>query len=90
MIKELNPPDIVALSVGMQNTVCYIFVAVLANFIGVILDAFKGSAIVTEKAVIYPSSAYVTLFAVLACFAVASLISSFYGRETHGKCVYRP
>ncbi len=84
-MKELNPPDKVAISIGIFNTIVYVMVAVTAQMIGQILDMFKDSALVTEKARVYPPSAYITIFGIFLVFSIVAVVASFYSRETHGK-----
>lgn len=85
LAKEINSPDTTAIAVAVQNTVCYVVVAIAANIIGKLLDLFKGEAIITEKALIYPASAYMTIFIVMLGLAVISVVFSFFCQETHGK-----
>ena len=94
MIKEMNPPEKVAVSIGIQNTSAYIMVAVMAQVVGKVLDIFKDSVIITEKSRIYPSSAYITLFAIMLLFSLIGVAAAFYSRETNGRnmggCYGRP
>jgi cyanate permease len=85
MMKEMNPPEKVAVSIGIFNASAYIMVAVMSQIIGRVLDIFKDSIIVTEKARIYPASAYITLFSILLLFSLVAVAASFYSRETNGK-----
>ena len=85
MLKEMNPPEKVAVSIGILNASAYIMVAVMSQVIGSVLDLFKDSIIVTDKARVYPASAYITLFSILLLVALAAAAASFYGRETNGK-----
>lgn len=87
-VKELNPRDAAALSVGLQNTVSYVAVAISANIIGLILDFFKGSAISVNGAWVYPAEAYTTLFMVMLIFSLIAVVSSLRSRETHGKSIH--
>lgn len=85
MIKEMNPPEKVAVSIGILNTAAYVMVAVMSQVIGKVLDIFKDSATVTEKSIIYPASAYITLFSILLLVALTGAAASFHSRETNGK-----
>jgi cyanate permease len=85
MIKEMNPPEKVAVSIGILNTAAYVMVAIMSQVIGRVLDIFKDSATVTEKSIIYPASAYITLFSILLLVALTGAAASFYSRETNGK-----
>jgi len=87
-VKELSPGDVAALSVGLQNTVSYVAVAVSANLIGLILDVFKSSAVAVNGAWVYPAEAYITIFTVMLFFAFISVASSLRSRETSGQSIY--
>lgn len=89
-LKELNPRDVSALSVGLQNTACYIAVAASAYLIGLILDVFKKSAVAFNGTWVYPAEAYITIFTVMLFFAFISVVSSLRSRETSGQCIYGP
>jgi MFS family permease len=84
-MRELNPPNKVAVSIGIFNTVVYVMVAVMAQVIGQVLDIFKDSALITEKARIYPPSAYITIFGIFLALSIVAVVASFYCRETHGR-----
>ncbi len=84
-MRELNPPDKVAVSIGIFNTVVYAMVAVMAQVIGQVLDSFKDMAVNTEKARVYPPSAYITIFSIFLAFSIVAVVASFYSRETHGR-----
>ncbi len=84
-MKELNPKDNAAVAAGMLNTVTYVCVAIMSQATGRILDAFSAQAKSVGKIIVYPHSAYVCLFAILAIVATIPLISSFFCRETNGK-----
>ena len=60
-------------------------VAVMAQIIGQVLDIFKDSAVITEKARIYPPSAYITIFGIFLAMSIVAVFASFYCRETHGR-----
>lgn len=88
LMKELNHSDKAAISVGVLNTFTYMMVAVMAQLTGRILDVFRESATIVKGVVIYPRSAYITLFAVLLCISAIPLISSFFCRETNGENIF--
>ena len=89
-VKELNPRDVAALSVGLQNTVSYVAVAVSANLIGLILDVFKGRAVSINGAWAYPAEAYTTIFSLMLIFSLVAVLASFRARETHGRSIHEP
>ena len=86
-LKELNNPDTAVLSIGVQNTISYIFVALFANSSGMILDMFRSSAKVSNGVIVYPGAAYLALFAILGTFSIIALIFSFYLKETRGRII---
>ncbi|OGV46026.1 MAG: hypothetical protein A2017_22340 [Lentisphaerae bacterium GWF2_44_16] len=88
LVKELNAPDITALSIGVQNTMSYIAVAFAANMIGFILDFFRSGAVLTSNALVYPPRAYLTVFAIMFFCSLISFISSLHCWETRGECIY--
>ncbi len=85
LMKEMNPPGKVAVSIGILNTTAYIMVGVMSQVIGRVLDIFSDSITVTDKARIYPPKAYITLFSILLLVALAAAAASFYSRESNGK-----
>lgn len=85
LMKELNSRDTTAIAVGVQNTASQVAVAVAANLIGFVLDCYKPATEISGKAIIYPESAYRTLFTVMLCFSAIAVASSFFCKETHGK-----
>lgn len=89
-MKEYNPPDRAAISIGVMNTFTYVMVAIMAQVTGKILDAFSAQATVTKTAVIYPTSAYITLFCVLMGVALVATIASLKCVETKGKNISAP
>ncbi len=89
LLKELNHSEKAGISVGVMNTVTYMTVAVMTQLTGRILDIFRDNATVSKGIVIYPQSAYVTLFAILLGLSALPLISSFFCRETNGENIFR-
>jgi uncharacterized membrane protein YoaT (DUF817 family) len=81
---------VAALSVGLQNTVSYVAVAVSANLIGLILDVFKGRAVSINGAWAYPAEAYTTIFSLMLIFSLVAVLASFRARETHGRSIHEP
>jgi MFS family permease len=87
-MKELNPEEAAATSVGLLNGTCYLTIAIVTNLAGYIMDGFQEQAIHTETALIYPPAAYLTIFAILLGVALCSFVSTFFIRESYGACVY--
>lgn len=86
LIKEVNPANLVGVSIGMVNSLAYLSIAININLAGMILDWFKNEAIITEHSIIYPPQAYITLFWSLLALAVISFVASCCARETRGVC----
>ncbi|MBS3763897.1 MAG: MFS transporter [Planctomycetes bacterium] len=89
-MKELNPSDTVALSVSIQNTVAYLVVGILANGVGLVLDAFATGRPTGAKTIIYPDKAYIIVFVGIIGLALVATLLSLLAPETHGKPSYRP
>lgn len=87
-MKELNPAEAAATAVGFLNGICYLSVSIFITLAGFALDRFRASAIHTSQAVIYPPQAYLTIFTGCLFFAAASCFTSFFIRESYGKCIY--
>lgn len=84
-MKEVNRPDVVAVTISVLNTATYLGVGVLGSAAGLILDVFGKAAQTSGERIVYPRAAYVTLFAGLAGLALVSLLLSvFRVPETHG------
>ena len=88
LMKEFNHTDNAAVAVGVLNTVTYSCVAIMSQLTGRILDLFKNSTTLVKGIIIYPNSAYITLFSVLLAVSVVPLAASFFCQETNGKNIY--
>ena len=86
LVKEVNPANLVAVSIGMANSMAYLTIAVCVNLAGLVLDLFRNEAVVTEHSIIYPPQAYAALFWGLLALAVVSLVAACLARETRGVC----
>ncbi len=88
-MKELNPPRAAGASVGFINSVSYLAIAASVSGMGLLMDRFRGQAVNTAAALIYPATAYRLIL--LFCLALAgiSLLSVLLIRETRGVCIYR-
>jgi len=88
-MKEVNPEEAAATSVGLGNCLSYLCVAVTTNMAGLVMDAFRTQAVATAQAIIYPVSAYRMIL--LGCIVAATVSwgSSFLISETRGLCTYR-
>ncbi len=89
-MKELNPERAAGASVGFINSICYLTIAAVVNGAGAMLDRFRGQALATASALVYPAAAY--RLVLLFCLALAgvSLLCALFIRESRGACVYRP
>jgi sugar phosphate permease len=88
-MKEVNPEEAAATSVGFINCLSYLCVAVTTNLAGIAMDVFREQAVVTTQAIIYPASAYRIILLGCLIAAAASWISSLFISETRGLCTYR-
>jgi len=88
-MKEVNPEEAAATSVGFINCLSYLCVAATTNLAGIVMDAFREQALVTTQAIIYPPGAYRMI--ILGCLiaAAVSWICSLFISETRGLCTYR-
>ena len=84
-MKELNPPEYVAVSVGIFNAATYVVVALMSQGVGLILDCFKSQTTMVNKIMVYPPSAYLTLFGTFVGFSAIAVLVSWFSRETHGR-----
>ena len=89
-MKEVNPEEAAATSVGIINCLSYLCVATTTNLAGIVMDAFHAQAVVTTQAIIYPASAYRMILLGCLIAAAAAWISSLFISETRGQCTYRP
>jgi predicted MFS family arabinose efflux permease len=87
-IKELNRPDAAGTAVGLLNGIVYLFIAVVINLAGLVMDCFKSEATVTPTAIIYPPTAYIAILT--ACFVLTaiSIVAALRIKETFGRSVY--
>ena len=84
LIKELNPPESAATSVGVYNSLSYLAIAVFTTLAGQALDRFSANAQVTANAVHYPAEAYRFICIGLLALSLCSVILSFAIKETRG------
>lgn len=87
-IKETNPQECAGTAIGLSNGISYLFVAIVINAAGIILDLFRNEAVMKNNAVIYPQKAYAFIFAAGSVLAAISLMTSFLIRESKGCCIY--
>ncbi len=90
LIREVNSPRNVGVSVSLHNCNCYLQVAIFSSAAGAVLEGFRSSAIITEHAIIYPEKAYVIIFCGIVALSVISLVSSFFIQETRGRFILAP
>lgn len=87
LVREVNSPRHIGVSVSLHNCNCYLWVAVFSRISGSVLESYRSLAVVTESAIVYPTKAYLTIFCGIVFFSAVSLVSSFFIRETKGKFI---
>ncbi|HNQ34941.1 MAG TPA: MFS transporter [bacterium] len=80
--KEMAPADGAASAVGIGNGTAYLGVALVATLAALIMDAFRSQAAYTERAVLYPPAAYLSVFGFCLLLALVSWLVSWRVRET--------
>lgn len=83
IVKELNPPEMVGLSVSLLNFWAFVAIAATGHFAGMILHAFEDRAVHTADAVIYSAASYAMIFVLLSVLAAISMLTAFFVPETH-------
>ena len=88
-MKEVNPEEAAATSIGLGNCLSYLCVAIVTNIAGLVMDAFSAQAVATTEAIIYPAGAYRMIL--LGCIIIAAISwgSAFWIVETHGRGAYQ-
>lgn len=84
-VKELNPPENAATSVGVSNSVCWLSVALVSTACGIVMNAFRAQAVVTKSAIRYPAEAYQVIFIGLLAMSLCAVILSLAAKETKGE-----
>lgn len=85
VMKELNRPGSVALSLAIVNGLSYIGSGTIGQMGGMILDRYRGVAHIAESgAVVYPRAAYIALFVFLSGLAALNLLAASLVPETRG------
>jgi len=87
-MKELNRPASAGTAIGLLNGIVYLFIAIVMNLAGVVMDGFKSQAVITAKAVIYPPAAYIAILTGCFVLAAISVVAALRIRETFGKSSY--
>ena len=87
-MKELNRPDAAGTAIGLLNGIVYLFIAIMMNLAGVVMDGFKSQAVITAKAVIYPPAAYIAILTGCFILSAISVAAALRLRETFGKSIY--
>jgi predicted MFS family arabinose efflux permease len=84
-MKELNRPGAAGTAIGLLNGIVYLFIAIVMNLAGVVMDSFKSQAVITAKAVMYPPAAYIAILTACCILAAMSIAAALRIRETFGK-----
>ncbi len=85
IMKEVNDPAVVSQSIAVVNCGAYVGMAVLSNFVGVVLDRYADQAVTTAAGTVYPGAAYGAIFVVLAGLMLVALVTVLFVGETGGK-----
>ncbi len=88
-MKEINPEESAATSVGLFNCLSYLCVAIATNIAGLVMDTFHHQAVVTAQAIVYPVSAYRAILFGCLIAATAAWITALFIPETRGLNTYR-
>ncbi|NLB59579.1 MAG: MFS transporter, partial [Lentisphaerae bacterium] len=81
-IRELNYPQSVGAAMGLNNSLCYLMVALIIMLAGVVMDQFSGLATHTAAAIIYPPMAYCAIGLGCTVLALASMLASWRIKES--------
>ena len=81
-MKEVNPAEAVGSSIGIANGVCYLFVALVSNAAGYVMDLYRADAVAVPGALIYSSATYQTIFLGCAALAGTAFLASWFIPET--------
>jgi len=85
VMKELNRPESMALSLAIVNGLSYIAAGTIGQVGGLILDHHRATATITASgSVIYPHTAYIALFVFLSVLAILNLLAAWSVPETQG------
>ena len=87
LARETNPPEYTCTAVGIINFGAYFMTAVFGTISGYILDAFGGTK-TADGFMLYPLTAYITIFALFLAISIFTFAVSFKMPETHGKNIY--
>lgn len=86
LMRELNPPGMTGVAVGVLNFAAYAMVAMMSNLAGLILDLFAGRAtVLADGSVIYPLAAYRLLFVIFLLIAIKAFLVGRTLPETHSQ-----
>ena len=87
LARETNPPEYTCTAIGIINFGAYIMTAIFGTLSGLILDVFGGVK-TADGFVLYPISAYITIFAIFLVISVFTFSVSLLMPETYGKNIY--
>ncbi|MFA6816835.1 MAG: MFS transporter [Lentisphaeria bacterium] len=87
--REVNPAEETGIGVGIVNFSGYMMVAIWGTVVGLILDLFKsGAQILTNGTILYPNTAYQTIFIIFLIVTAFAFWLSLKIPETNGKNIY--
>ncbi|HEV8672734.1 MAG TPA: hypothetical protein VGX21_01700 [Methylomirabilota bacterium] len=85
--REVNPPHLAGIAVGVVNLGGLLGAALTQGVIGAVLDA-QGTGAPAGDARVYPVAAYRAAFSVCAGLVLAAAATTFFLPETRGRNVY--
>lgn len=86
--RETNPPGSTGIAVGITNFAAYIMLAVLGSLTGLVLNCFNSYANIVDGKIIYPATAYLSLFIIFLLISINSFRIAFRFPETNGLNIY--
>jgi MFS family permease len=84
--REVNPPRLSGVAVAVVNMGGFLGAALTQGPVGAVLDA-RWAGVAVAGARVYPPDAYRAAFLVCAAFVLASMVTTFFLRETRGRNV---
>jgi len=88
LARETNPAEATGTAIGIINFGAYIMVAIAGTITGLILDMFTGTQVSLDGPVVYPSSAYLTIFGLFTVVTALTFCFSLKMPETYGKNIF--
>lgn len=83
LMAESNPAGVLGVTVSTGNFTAYIFVALLGNLTGALMDIFPPERV--RELLVYGQNSYLCVFGLFLILALPGFIASLFIRETGGK-----